>query len=477
MRKMKLTHLLAALGTVAGLAACSVGPDYVKPTTTAIPVAYKEMDGWKIASPNDNAIRGAWWELYNDPQLNALQEQVAAANQNVAQAEAQFRQARAQVGIARAGYFPTVGVSPAVTRSARRGATTADYSLPADLSWEADIWGRIRRSVESGRADAQANAADLAAILLSAQAELAQDYFQLRTLDAQKRLLDESVVVYQKTLELTRNRYAAGVAAKSDVLQAETQLKSTQAQAIDIGVQRAQLEHAIAVLIGKPASVFSIPPAPIAATPPSIPTGLPSELLERRPDIAAAERRTAAANAQIGVAEAAYYPTVKFSLSAGLDAGSLAKWFAWPARFWSLGPSTVAQTLFDGGLRRSQTAQARAAYDADVASYRQTVLTGFQEVEDALSSLRILEQEWAAQDEAVKAAQQSVKVATNQYTAGTVAYLSVLTAQTAELANERTALDIVGRRMTASVQLIKALGGGWNASSLPPDKELDGKVR
>lgn len=476
MHKMKLSYLLAVIGTGAMLAACSVGPKYVKPTMSTMPVSFKEMNGWKVASPNDTAIRGAWWELYNDPQLNALEEQVAAANQNVAQAEAQFREARAQVGIARAAYFPTVGTTPSVTRSAKLGKTAGDYSLPVDLSWEADLWGRIRHTVESGRADAQASAADLAGLILSSQADLAQDYFQLRTLDADKKLLDETVVAYEKSLELTKNRYAAGVVSASDVLQAETQLKSTQAQAVDVGVQRAQLEHAIALLIGKPASVFSLPPSPLSATPPAIPVGLPSELLERRPDIAAAERRAAAANAQIGVAEAAYYPTLTFSLAGGLDAGSLAKWFTWPARFWSLGP-TVSQTIYDGGLRHSQTDQAWAAYEANVASYRQTVLTGFQEVEDALAALRILEHEASVQGEAVKAAQQTVTVTTNQYEAGTVAYLNVLTAQTAEFTNEKTAIDIVGRRMTSSVQLIKALGGGWNASSLPKDKELDGKVR
>ncbi len=472
------TRYLLLVATLV-LSACAVGPDYVRPTATPVmPAAYKELDGWKQAQPRDGAVKGAWWRLFNDPQLNALEEQVAISNQNVLAAEAQFRQASALVRSAKAGYYPTVSVGASVDRSRRSdnigagtssAGTTTDYQLPVDLSWEADIWGRIRRSVEASRASAQASAADLAAARLSAQATLAQAYFQLRTLDSQKQLLETTASYYQKSLDLTRNRYASGVAARSDVLQAETQLKSTRAQAIDTGVQRAQLEHAIALLIGKPASSFSLAPAPLVATPPAIPLGLPSELLERRPDVAASERRVAAANAQIGVAEAAWYPTVRLSASGGFEATSLSKWLTWPSRFWAVGPS-VSETLFDGGLRGSQDDQARAAYDADVAAYRQAVLTGFQEVEDNLAALRILENEARVQDEAVVAARQSVTITDNQYKAGIVGYLNVLVAQTAELANQQTAIDIQGRRMVAGVLLIKALGGGWDAA-LPPEGE------
>jgi NodT family efflux transporter outer membrane factor (OMF) lipoprotein len=429
-----------------------------------------------VAQPKDHLVRGAWWEIFNDPQLNALEEQVNISNQNVAVAEAQFRQARALVQAARAAYFPTVTVGASFTRSRRSanvgggtGATTgatSDYLLLADASWEPDLWGRVRRTVEASKASAQASAADLESTRLLVQAELAQDYFLLRVLDGQKQLLDATVIAFQKSLELTKNRYAAGVASKGDVLLAETQLKTTQAQAIDIGVQRAQLEHAIALLVGKPASLFSIPVAPLTPFFPAVPVGVPSELLERRPDIAGAERRVAAANAQIGVAVAAYYPTVTLIASGGFESTSLSKWLTWPSRFWSVGPG-ISETVFDGGLRRAQTAAARAAYDGTIASYRQTVLTGFQEVEDNLAALRILEEEAKVQEEAVKAAQQSVTFTTNQYKAGTVSYLNVLVAQTIALNNEITALGIASRRMTASVLLVKALGGGWTVSALP----------
>lgn len=465
-------------GTFMLLTACTVGPDYVKPVFEA-PPAYKEINGWKMAQPKDTAIRGAWWEIFNDAQLNALEEQVNISNQNLAAAEAQFRQAQALVQAARAGYFPTVTIGASVTRSQQsanlssgsfstRGAVT-DYSLPLDISWEADLWGRIRRTIESSQAGAQASAADLETIRLSTQAALAQDYFQLRALDAQKQLLDSTVNDLEKFFEMTKNRYASGVASKADVLQAETQLKTTSAQAIDVGVQRAQLEHAIALLTGKPASTFTIPAAPLGTTPPAIPIGVPSELLERRPDIAAAERRVAAANAQIGAAMAAYFPRLTLSGSGGFESSSFSNWLSWPSRFWSVGPA-ISETIFDGGLRGAQTDQARAAYDAMVASYRQAVLTAFQEVEDNLAALRILDEEARVQDEAVTAAQQSVTVTVNQYKAGTVSYLDVVVSQTAALNNERTAVDILGRRMTASVLLVKALGGGWNASTLPLDR-------
>ena len=447
---------------------CVVGPDYVKPTVIT-PEAYKEVDGWKMAQPQDDLSRGAWWEIYGDPQLNALEEQVDISNQNLVVAEATYRQARALVREARASYFPTVTVGTSVTRSRTPGAvpsTVTDYSLPLDVSWELDVWGRIRRTVESNQASAQASAGDLESARLSFQAELAQDYFQLRALDAQTQLLDATVAAFEKSLELTKNRYASGVASQADVVQAETQLKTTQAQAIDVGVQRAQLEHAIALLIGKPASTFSLPTAPLATAPPDIPVGVPSALLERRPDIAAAERRVAAANAQIGVAEAAFFPTVTLSASGGFESTSLAKLLTWPMRFWSVGAS-ISETVYDGGLRRAQTDFARAGYDASVGTYRQTVLTAFQAVEDNLAALRILAEEARAQDEAVKDAQKSVTLTTNQYKAGTVNYLNVITTQTIALTDETTAVQIRGRRMSAAVLLIQALGGGWHVADLP----------
>jgi len=459
-----------------------VGPDYVKPSVET-PPAYKEAEGgakWQIAQPKDDVIRGAWWELFNDPQLNALEAQVVISNQNIAVAEAQYRQALALVQAARTGYFPTVGVNGSATRSrtpfisggssgstrtSSSGGAVNNFLVSGNALWEPDIWGKVRRTVEANEASAQASAADLASIRLSAQTALAQDYFQLCMLDAQKKFYTETVSAYQTFLTLTKNRYAAGIASRADVLVAETQLKTTQAQAIDLGVQRAQLEHAIAMLIGKSASVFSIPATPLSTTPPSIPLSVPSVLLERRPDIAAAERLAAAANAQIGVAEAAYYPNITLTATGGLESSQLANWLTWPNRLWSIG-AAAAETVFDAGLRSAQTAQARAAYDASVASYRQTVLTGFQEVEDDLSSLRILEEEARAQDEAVKAARLSVTVSTNQYKAGIISALDIVAIQTIALSDERTAIGIAGQRMTASVLLISALGGGWDVAEL-----------
>lgn len=470
----------AAVGALAltALAGCTVGPDYVRPNVDS-PAAYKETEGWKVAQPQDRITRGKWWEMYGDFELNALEAQVQIANLNVAQAEAAYRQARAVAQAAKAAYFPTLSIGASVTRQHNSGTlgraapsgSFTDYLLPLDLSWELDLWGRVRRNVESQQAAAQAAAADFENIQLSAQAELAQDYFLLRALDTQKQLLDASVAAYDKSLQLTRNRYNGGVASRADVAQAETQLRTTQAQAIDVTVQRAQLEHAIAILIGKAPSQFSLPPATLAALPPPVPAGLPSELLERRPDVAAAERRMAAANAQIGVAIAAYYPTVTLGASIGFESLNASKWLELPSRFWSVGPS-VSQTLFDAGLRRAQTEQVRAAYDQNVAVYRQTVLTGFREVEDNVAALRILEQEAQVQADAVKSAEESVSLTTNQYKAGVVSYLNVVIAQTAALTNERTAVDIQNRRLAASVLLIKAVGGGWDAKMLPDTNAL-----
>jgi len=468
------------LATISGAltlcTACTVGPNYVRPPVVAPPV-YKELEGWKVAQPKDETMRGGWWEIFQDPLLNTLEAQVNISNQTLAAAEAQVRQARAAVQAARASYFPTVSIGADVSRSRQAGTlgftTGNSFALPLEASWELDLWGRIRRTVESQQASAQASQADLGATRLSAQAALAQSYFALRILDAQRQLLDATVIAYQKSLELTQNRYASGVASKADVVQAETQLKTAQAQAIDVGVQRAQLEHAIAALAGTAASSFSLPTASLTAEPPAIPVGIPSDLLERRPDIAAAERLVAAANAQIGVAEAAYYPTITLGASTGFVSTALSDLFSWPNRVWAVG-AAIAETVFEGGLRRAQTEEARAVYDANVASYRQTVLTAFQAVEDNLAALRILQDEAQVQDEAVKAAQQSVTLTTNQYKAGTVSYLNVITVQTVALANEIIAVQIRGRRMAAAVLLVEALGGGWNASALSSAAGLGG---
>jgi NodT family efflux transporter outer membrane factor (OMF) lipoprotein len=434
-----------------------------------VPESYKENKEWKVAEPRDDMFHGSWWEIFNDPELNSLEEQVNISNQNIAMAEAQFRQATALVRTATSSFFPVITANPAATRSLKSsnigqgtsGTNTVYTAAPLNISsWELDVWGRIRRNVEAAQASAQASAADLEGVRLSVHAALAQNYFFVRALDRQKQILDATVQAYRRSLELTTNQYKSGVVSRADLLQADTQLKTIQAQAIDVGVQRAQTEHAIALLVGKPASGFSIHFSPLDATPPSMPVGVPSELLERRPDIAGAERRAAAANAQIGAAKAAYFPTVTLTGSMGYQSTDTFSWFAWPSRFWSVGPA-IAEALFDGGLRGALNDQARAVYDANVASYRQTVLTGFQEVEDNLAALRVLEQEALAQDEAVKAARKSLEFSFNQYKQGTVSYLNVIVAQVAALNSERTAVSILGRRMTASVLLIKALGGGW----------------
>jgi NodT family efflux transporter outer membrane factor (OMF) lipoprotein len=462
---------LALAAMLALLGACAVGPEYVRPSV-ATPAVYKEAGDWKVAQPRDDFKHGKWWETFGDAQLNALIGEIDISNQNVRVAEAQFRQARALVQSARAGLFPSVTGSASATRSksssgsgstTRSSGPTNNFNLALDAGWEVDVWGRVRNTVESSVAGAQASAADLEAARLSAQAELALNYFQLRVLDAQRQLLDDSVAAFQKSLDLTRNRYAAGVAGKVEVVQADTQLKGTLAQAIDLGVQRAQFEHAIAILIGKPPAAFSLAPIPLNVAMPSIPVALPSELLERRPDIAAAERRVAAANAQIGVAKSAFFPALTLSGSAGFQSSSFARWLTLPSRFWAVGPA-IAQSIFDAGLRRALTDQAIAVYDASVANYRQTVLGGFQEVEDNLAALHVLEQEAKVQDDAVQAARQSLDLTINQYKAGTANYLNVVTVQTAWLANERAAVSIRGRRLTAVVTLVKALGGEWTTA-------------
>jgi NodT family efflux transporter outer membrane factor (OMF) lipoprotein len=465
--------------TAVALTGCSVGPNYVRPVAEA-PPAYKEAQGWKVAEPKDQQPRGNWWEVFNDPQLSSLLTQVEISNQTLKAAEARVREARALTQAARAAFFPVVTANASASRSGRGtgaasggssgvqgnsgGGVGNSYNLALDVNWEVDLWGRIRRTVEASEATAQASAADLEAAKLSAQATLAEDYFLLRVQDAQIRLLNDTVAAYEKSLQLTRNQYAVGVVGRVDVAQAETQLSSTRAQAIDAAIQRAQLEHAIAVLVGKPPAEFSVAVADVPAGFPDIPAGIPSELLERRPDIAAAERRAAAANAQIGVAEAAFFPSLTLSATGGFQSSLLSHLISLPSRYWSIG-TALAQTIFDAGLRRAQTAQAIATYDENVANYRQTVLAGFQEVEDNLAALRILEQEAVVQDDAVRSARESVTITLNQYRAGTANYLAVVVVQATALANERAALAILGRRLDASVALIKALGGGWNAAA------------
>jgi NodT family efflux transporter outer membrane factor (OMF) lipoprotein len=466
----RIVLALAAGGCLAG---CMVGPDYVRPTAP-VPEAYREMAGWKRAEPRDAIARGRWWEMFGDPELDALAARVEISNQNIRIAEANFRQAQALAQQARAGLFPTVGASTTAFRSQSPSLSNQpsfatgpvnNFNLNLNASWELDLWGRVRRGIESGEASWQASAADLESVRLSSQAALAQNYLALRVADVQRRVLEETVAAYQRTLELTQNRYAAGVAARVDVVQAEVQLKSAQAQLVDIGVDRALLEHAIATLVGEPASNLSITRAPLVARLPDIPVGVPSELLERRPDIAAAERIVAAANAQIGVAQAAFYPTLTLSAAGGFRSTSFADWLTVPSRFWSLG-AALAQTIFDGGLRRAVSDQAIAAYDGQVATYRQTVLTGFQEVEDNLAQLRLLEEEARFQNEAARGALLSVELTGNQYKAGIVSFLNVIAAQTIALNNERAAVAVQGRRLAASVGLVTALGGGWDAGAL-----------
>jgi NodT family efflux transporter outer membrane factor (OMF) lipoprotein len=464
--------------------ACMVGPNYKRPAAPQTP-AFKEAppEGWKEAQPNDGAIKGKWWELYNDPQLNALEEQVSISNQNVLVAEANFRAARYAVGVARAALFPTVSIGPSIS-TARSSAgfisgstvTTAPgivttYSLPATASWTADIWGSIRRGVRASEETAQADFALLENARLSYQSELAQDYFELHGTDGDIDLLQTTVKSYEDYLTLTQNRYKAGVASGGDVALAQTQLDTTRAQLIDLGVARAQYEHAIAVLAGKPPAVVTIPPAVLKTPPPPVPIGVPSALLERRPDIASAERTMAATNEQIGIAVAAYYPTLTLSAAGGFEAINIERWFSLPSRFWSLG-AALPEVVFEGGKRRAQVKMTEAQYDATVATYRQTVLTAFQQVEDNLAALRILAQEAAAIELAVKAAQDSLNIATYQYKAGTVDYLTVITAQATALANERSAVDVLARRLTSSVLLIQALGGGWDVSDIPNANEM-----
>jgi NodT family efflux transporter outer membrane factor (OMF) lipoprotein len=465
---------------------CTVGPNYHRPTAP-VPQTFKEEPpaGWKQAQPNEAITRGKWWEIYNDPILNGLEEQVSISNQNVIAAMQQYREARDQIRISRSSLFPSVTASPAVTGSqisrnilgtglagaTRSTATVADYTVPFDVSYQADVWGSIRRGIRSSAASAQATAAQLENVRLTNQAQLAEFYFELHGLDSQLDLLQRTSKIYEQYLQLTKDRFELGVASGADVALAETQLYTTNAQLVDLGVLRAQYEHAIATLIGKPPAELTIAPALLKGIPPATPPGVASMLLERRPDIATAERDVAAQNEQIGIAIAAYYPTITLSASAGLESTSIGNLFTWPSRFWSAGPQ-AAQIIFNGGRRHATVDLQRAGYDATAANYRQTVLTAFQQVEDELAALRILEKEAASEDQAVAAAQNSLDISTEQYKQGIITYLNVITTQSILLQDEITAVNILNRRLTASVLLVEALGGGWDASKLPTYQQM-----
>jgi NodT family efflux transporter outer membrane factor (OMF) lipoprotein len=475
------------------LAGCSIGPKYIKPTAL-VPPAYKELEvpnvegAWKAAQPRDEAARGKWWESFNDRKLNELEEKLNISNQNIAAAAANVQAARAMVREARAQYFPAITANPGIANSRLStafgqsiGNTFTTYSLPLDATWEPDLWGRVRNTVKANTFAAQASVADLENVRLSAQAELAADYYQLRAQDTLKQLLDSTVRAYQQALELTVDVYRAGIGSDEAVAQAELQLKATEAQDTNLGVLRAQYEHAIALLAGQPASTFAVPleafeaKAALKANPPSIPVGFPSELLERRPDIASAERLVAQANAQIGIAKTAFFPTITLSASAGLESLSPATWFEWPSRIWSVGPS-LAQTIFDAGSRRATVQQFQATYDQTVANYRQTVLTAFQQVEDNLAALRILAQVIEQQNGAIDSAGRNLEEVEVRYKAGLDPYLNVIAAQTALLNAEQAVVSFRSQQMVAGVNLIKALGGGWDASQIPTPKQLGAKI-
>jgi len=485
--------LSCALVLAVILSGCTVGPHYRRPDAT-VPESFKELtpadyqntDGWKVAQPKDFALKGKWWEIFNDPELNAFEEQVNVSNQSIASAAAAFLVARSMVKEARSQYFPTVTVGPSITTSQQSGTITSgfstgstggtgvvvspqiitNYSLPFDATWTPDLFGRVRNNVRANANAAQASAADLENTRLMIEAEVAVDYFNVRGQDALKKLLDDTVVAYQESLRLTQALYETGIDSDEAVAQAETQLESAQAQDTNLGILRAQYEHAVATLVGQPASTFSIRTLPLKTSPPAIPFGLPSQLLERRPDIAASERLMAQANAQIGVAVAAYYPTVTLSASAGFESSSLTKWFTWPSRFFSVGPA-VSETLFDGGLRHATVQQFRANFLETIANYRQTVLAAFQQVEDNLASIRILSAEIKQQDTAVGSAERNLKIATDRYRLGIDPYLNVITAQTTLFSNQQTDVNLRIQQITASVQLVEAIGGGWDASQLP----------
>ena len=469
------------VAAAAFLCGCTVGPKYSRPSTPAppsfvepAPESYIKTPGWKQAEPADSTLRADWWQLFGSSELNTLEQQVDVSNQNLKAAEARFRQARALIQVNRSNLYPTISTSPSITsnrisaHSPTGGTTTpyGNYTLPIDVNYELDAWGRVRRSIAAAREETQASAADLETLRLSLHAELAMDYFEMRSLDAQKRLLDETLVAYQKALELTQNRFTGGLSSRAEVAQARTQLETTRAQDIGVEVDRANFEHAIAVLSGRTPESLTLEPAPWTEAPPVIPIGVPSQLLERRPDIAAAERRAAEANEQIGIARAAFFPQLLITAAGGLNGGTPIDWLTWPSRFWAVGP-TLAQTVFDAGRRRAQSESAAASYDEAVANYRESALEAFQQVEDNLATLRILEDQARAQEVAIQAARESLELSLNRYKGGLVTYLEVVSAQSIALQDEFNAVDILRRRMDATVLLIKALGGGWETSKLP----------
>jgi NodT family efflux transporter outer membrane factor (OMF) lipoprotein len=469
---------------IVSFAGCSVGPKYKMPTAPT-PTAYKEMGDWKTAQPNDQNFGGNWWEIFQDPQLNALEDQINVSNQNLKAALAQYQQSRATLRFYRADYFPTITTTPSATRNRFsnnrpfgtifNGITYSDFTVPLDLSYQTNAFGRISKNVELYREQAQASAGDLAVVNLTVHATLAVDYFGARALDAEEKLLLDSVTQYERALQLNEDRYNGGLASEVEVEQARTILETTRAQAVDVGVARAQYEHAIAVLVGKPPAEVRVPPLPLTTPPPPIPVGITSELLERRPDIAAAERRVAAANAQVGLAKLAYFPVINFAADGGFNSGHITTLFQGPSIIWSAGPSAV-MTLFDVGRRRAFNDEAKSGYDFSVAFYRETVLTAFQQVEDNLAALRILEQEAGVQAKAVEAAQRSLDLSNTRYEGGVTSYLEVIVAQNAALSDEVTAVNILGRRMASAVQLIQALGGGWDRTSIPKRPECCGKL-
>ena len=469
------SFFLAPALSVALLSGCAIGPDYQRPQTAA-PLEYKQAAGWTQANPSDSLARGAWWELYGDPQLNALVDKLNSANQSVAQSEAQFRQAQALVRSARGAFLPSADLSVGKTRSSQ-GTGSSNSSLTSSssgirdtlnaqvgVSWEADVWGKLRRGLEANEASAEASLADLAAMRLSQQSELVQNYLQLRVIDEQKRLLEATVEAYQRSLKMSENQYRAGISGKDAVAQAQTQLRNTQASLIDLIWQRAQFENAIAVLTGQAPAGFNLAEIKNVPKLPQIPVSLPSQLLERRPDIASAERSVIAANANIGVAKAAYYPDFSLSLSGGYSSSQYQDWISVPNRVWSVGPK-ISLPLFDGGQRSAEVDRNEAVYDQTVAKYRQTVLDGLREVENYMVQLKVLGDESVVQEQALASARESLRLTSNQYKAGLIAYLDVVSVQTTALSTERSVLNLLQSRLIASVQLIAALGGGWDGNT------------
>ena len=481
---------IAALMTTFALAGCMVGPKYKTPSVPTAPAfkevspsadssAFKDNADWQTAKPQDTIPRGNWWTLFRDDGLNALEPQVADANQSLKVAEANLRAARGNLRIQNANRYPTLGLNPFLGgerysanqpyfNAASSNNGEGDLQLPLQLSYEVDLWGAVRRNITAAREQSQAAAADRQTALLSLQAEVAMDYFELRAADAQQKLLNDTVAQYAEAVRITNDRYLGGVAVKSDLTQAQTQLQDAKVQAEDVAIARAQYEHAIAILIGKPPASFSLPPdpLPLSVSPPTVPPGLPSQLLERRPDIAAAERRTASANEQIGIARAAYFPSLSIGATAGQESTSITSLFEKSSFIYALGP-TIGETFFDGGRRRGISEEALANYDSTTANYRQTVLTAYQQVEDNLVALRVLSHEQEQQRQATASAVESERIFNNRYVGGVDTYLQVITAQTSALQNQRNDIDILRRRMDATVLLVKVLGGGWDRTQLP----------